>query len=1705
VLGRDSIGRTANFFDLGGHSLLATQLLSRLEVRYGYRPELRDLFAEPTVAALARKIETRPNGLEDIHAHAHAHAYTDAHSVRLDQTSASVIPKKPRQGLLPVSYAQQRLWVVQSLDPENTAYNMPAAALLTGRINMQALQRALKDIIHRHEIFGYQFREQHGTLLVESVDPAFESNFSIITWEGEESSAQEAFVREQSERFSHIHFDLVAERPWRIRIIQLSASQSVLLVTMHHIISDGWSVGVLLRELMALYNGYVRGEEVELPALPIQYVDYAVWQRERLTGACLEGHLSYWRETLKGAPPLLNLPLDRARPAVQSHRGAQVRFELDAELVSGLKGVAKGRGATLFMVLLGCYQLVLSRYAQQEDVCVGIPVAGRDRRELEGLIGFFVNAVVVRLDVSGKPSVGELLDRVREQTLGAYAHQEVPAELLLEALKVERHLSYGPLAQVGFALQNVPLERDLHLDGVSVELLEYGHVTAKYDLTLLLEEREDRLVGVAEYATDLFDRETIAGFVAHYCEVLKWCVESPCERSTGECWIPGESELLRELNEQCGGGYSGVYPLTAMQRDLVLSSELRPQTLENSLGYAVELHHEVDVAHWRAALLHYSQRYGVLRSELVRGWRGYHERYYRAEREAQGFELNLEVADLSDRYTPERVREWIASRIYRPYRLTGEALVNHYLYRLGPSHWLTILSSHHLVLDGVGYAEHLLGVCREYSSRRGGEALPDLEADRFAELVKRDRAQTDRGEALNYWRGVLDGVSPLHWPIAEEAGEKRCSQTRVVSKSEREEIGRYCRAHGVTPALYWKSLYAVLIGGLSSGSGEVVLHEFVSGRERDEQRALGCYYRVQPYVLGGEYLSRSGRFSACLGAAKAFWRSSRGQGGISIGEQMRLLSAQGIRYLYNYVHFYPELEVESQRERIEQWIPQAEGSVQFVVKGVGEELELSLDGSERHLSRGDELDLLLSLSRQVVSGKDALNALIWAEEEEAKRLVRDAAWRGEALLEPPIRGALEKSLLERGAREAVKRGVCTLSYAELERCSREVAALLASEGCEAGDRVVLLSGRSVESVVVWLALVRLGCSYIPLEGEPPRARLEQVLMQSGAKGVCVGVESGLMESVQWLRSWRGERDEQLTCAERGENLKTPEQGRVAEQTEQTGQAGQAGLSEQSDRGKGGQSAWTSDLSKRVGEGESEIAHGIGTLKIWSMAELLEKIKTEQAAEQTAEQAAEQVAERATGQAAEQRTVQSTSGGKAIAPAYAAHREFYRIYTSGSTGEPKGVRISEESVSHLANWYVSEYGLGETDRHLLLGSLSFDLTQKNLYGALLSGGCLVLPEGEEYAPERLRDQMRAEGVSVVNGAPSVVYPLLEGVSRYADLRLLLLGGEKPELNRLHAYLRAHGDLELVNMYGPTECTDISCCYRLRASEALDWLESREGLPIGGWIPGVVGEIRNRYGRVAAAGASGELWIGGIGLGLGYDRESLTAERFEGEGDARRYYSGDCVRWHETGRWLQYEGRLDRQVKLRGMRVELGEIENGLRAGLQQEAAYAEVVDGVLVGFVQGEVQEDWREALRAWLPQGWIPGRLVSVAAWPLNTNGKLDRQALCALARRERPEERYDAPQTDLEREIAEIWSEVLGRDSIGRTANFFDLGGHSLLATQLLSRLCERFHLEIGLQTLFEQVTVMQLAKHIQVIRQAEEDALQQGSDDEALEEIDI
>ena len=289
---------------------------------------------------------------------------------------------------------------------------------------------------------------------------------------------------------------------------------------MHHIVSDGWSMGVLVREVAALYSAFSTGQPVPLEELPIQYADYAVWQREWLRGEVLERQLSYWREQLAGAPAVLELPSDHPRPAVQSFRGSFEPVMVPAEVTTRLKELSRREGVTLFMLLLGAWQVLLSRYTGAEDIVVGTPIANRQRGEVEGLIGYFVNALALRTDLNGDPTFRELLRRVREVALGAYLHQDVPFEKLVEELQPERALSHSPIFQVVFVLQNAPLG-GLDLPGVSLEMLPADNATAKFDLTLNLQEAGEVIGGSLGYSTDLFEAETISRMVSHFLTLLE--------------------------------------------------------------------------------------------------------------------------------------------------------------------------------------------------------------------------------------------------------------------------------------------------------------------------------------------------------------------------------------------------------------------------------------------------------------------------------------------------------------------------------------------------------------------------------------------------------------------------------------------------------------------------------------------------------------------------------------------------------------------------------------------------------------------------------------------------------------------------------------------------------------------------------------------------------------------------------------------------------------------------------------------------------------------------------------------------------------------------------------------------------------------------------------------------------------------------------
>jgi len=508
VLGVKQVGIYDNFFELGGHSLGAIQLISRVRTSLAIELPLPSLFENPTISGLAECVET---------------------AFRQDQSIAA-LPLLPvtRSEAMPLSFAQQRVWFLEQLKPGNAFYNMPAAVCLKGQLNVAALEQSLNQIMTRHEALRTNFVTVNGQP-VQAIASTLTLTLPVVDLLQLPETEREIETQRLATEEAQQPFDLAAEPLVRTKLLQLSDAEHVLLLTMHHIVSDGWSIGVFLRELAALYEAFCNNVPLVLPELPIQYADFAVWQRQWLQGEVLESQLAYWKQQLDDAPALLELPTDRVRPAVQTFRGAFQTFTISKELSDALMTLSQRQGATLFMTLLAAFQTLLYRYTGQTDICVGTPVANRNRSEIEALIGFFVNTLVLRTDVSGNPTFEDVLYRVREVALGAYAHQDLPFEQLVEELQPVRSVSYTPLFQVMFALQNAPMP-SLELPDLTLNPLATESATAKFDLTLSVESTEQGLVGSWEYNTDLFDAATITRMAGHFQTLLEGIVANPDQR-----------------------------------------------------------------------------------------------------------------------------------------------------------------------------------------------------------------------------------------------------------------------------------------------------------------------------------------------------------------------------------------------------------------------------------------------------------------------------------------------------------------------------------------------------------------------------------------------------------------------------------------------------------------------------------------------------------------------------------------------------------------------------------------------------------------------------------------------------------------------------------------------------------------------------------------------------------------------------------------------------------------------------------------------------------------------------------------------------------------------------------------------------------------------------------------------------------------------
>src|SRR6266536_3814225 len=499
---KNTIGAEDNFFDLGGHSLLATQVVSRIRRILNIELPLRTLFESPTVATLALQAEKTETS---------------------KQPEIPPLVRAPRDKPLPLSFAQQRLWVLHRMEPNNPLYNIPRAVRLKGDLTTKTLVDSLNEIIRRHESQRTTFATAEDGQPVQVIAEPRTLDVPVTDLSSQPEAERESAAKDIAAKEARTPFDLSKGPLLRATILKLGQQDHVLLLTMHHIVSDAWSAAIFSQELCMLYTAFLEGKPSPLPELAIQYGDYAAWQRNFLKGKVLEGQISYWREHLKGAPPLLQLPSDRPRPEIRKFDGAYEPIPLRNDAAESVKTFSQGEGVTPFMTLLAAFKALLARYSGQEHIVLGTDIANRTTAETERLIGFFINLLPLHTDLSGDPSFRELVSRTREVALGAYAHQDIPFDKLVEDLQPERSLSHNPIVQALFVMQNVPAQRDEYA-GLELSLFPVPITRSKFDVAVFMQIAGAEMIAHWVYSTELFERSTILRMAGHFENLLRHAV-----------------------------------------------------------------------------------------------------------------------------------------------------------------------------------------------------------------------------------------------------------------------------------------------------------------------------------------------------------------------------------------------------------------------------------------------------------------------------------------------------------------------------------------------------------------------------------------------------------------------------------------------------------------------------------------------------------------------------------------------------------------------------------------------------------------------------------------------------------------------------------------------------------------------------------------------------------------------------------------------------------------------------------------------------------------------------------------------------------------------------------------------------------------------------------------------------------------------------
>jgi amino acid adenylation domain-containing protein len=1697
LLGVERVGPGEDFFALGGHSLLATQLISRVRRLFSVDLPVSALFEAPTPSALARRIA----------------------AARQEPGAPAAppivpVPRSPEGEAL--SFAQQRLWFLARLEPESAAYNVPGALRLSGLLLPAVLAGALAEIVRRHEALRTVFREGSRGPLQQVLPPAAPP-LPLVDLRGLPADAREREAGLLLEREAKRPFDLASGPLLRAALLRLEDEEHLLGINFHHVVSDAWSLGLTLRELGALYRAFAAGSPSPLPELPVQYADFAVWQRSWLSGEVLRREIDHWRHVLAGAPEELILPLDRPRPALPTRPGGRVPFVLPEALATDLRALGRKEGWTPFMVLLAAFEGFLALLSGQRTVVVGSPIANRNRLETEGLIGFFTNTLALRLDLAEELSFTALAHRARAVTLDAHAHQDLPFEKLVEELRPRLDLARTPVFQVMLVFQNLP-PLDPGLPGVTAEALDIDSGEAKFDLTLsVAEDAGGLLAGALEYDRELFDAATASRFLTRFLALLAEAVAEP-----------GRSLLELPL-------------LSAAERSEVATAwSRRPSETESGApgeGAAVELVpprtpvEELLARIWREVLE--IERVGANQSFFDLGGHSLlAARLAFQVRELFGVDLPLRkvlekpvLADLAAEIEAavSAGGSGAAPPPIRPVPRDGSLPLSFAQERL----WFLDRLQEGGAVYNVPLAVRL----------RGNLEIPALAAA-FGEIVLRHETLRTTfperdGEPVQVIAPAAD-LPPWELPVVDLAAlpdSVRAAEVRALEERESLwpfplERGPLLRSTAFRLAerdhLLLLNMHHVISDGWSLGvllSEASVLYGAVLAGEPSPLPPLGVQYADfaawQRRWLSGERLAKQVDFwQRQLAGAPAVLElpadrprpavqtQHGGRAPVRIppglADRLGALSRRrGVTPFMLLLAAWQTLLLRSTGQedlvvgapiagRVR---PEVEPLIGFFVNTLA--LRGDLSGNPIFLD-------LLSRVRKVALAAYAHQELPFEKLVDEIKPARDLAHQPLvqvmfALQNTPL-GALELPgiLLEPfELGETIAKLDATLALSEI---AGRLDGVL-EYNTDLFDRSTMI--RLAEHYEILLEGIaadpaqRLADLHLLTAGERHQLLVEWADAGRSFHGVCLhqlferqaalrpDAPAAVFESLTWSYGELDRRANQL--AHHLLRLGVGPEVRVGLFVERSLDmlVGMLGTLK----------AGGAYVPLDPGYPKERLAFTLGD----SGARVV--LTQERLAGRLPQSGA-----RVVRLDADWDTIAKEPGESPGGPV-AADDVAYVIYTSGSTGKPKGVVIPHRAVVMYISTTSPLFGIAPGGRNMQFSSISFDASVEEIYGCLTHGATLyVRGEAQEGASELLA--WMAEREITWAQLPTAFWHQLaaametESLPFPPSLRVLMIGGEKALAQRLVSWWkRVPEGFRFINAYGPTETTVAATLAPFPGARPVD--ESLLEVPLGRPLSFVRAYVLDRRLRPVPIGVTGELHLGGQGLARGYlGRPDLTAEKFiphpfaqlSGKAGERLYRTGDIVRLLPDG-MLEFVGRVDDQVKIRGFRIELGEIETTLARHPQVGEAVVMTREDApgekhLVAYVSAKAEpapapEDLTAFLAQELPAYMVPGAVLVLPSMPTNAHGKVDRRALAGIAPgppRSR-QETYVAPGSGLEERIAAVWREIFGIEQVGVHDNFFDLGGNSLLIVKLHSRLQKALGRSFPLVDLFKHPTVAALA----------------------------